>query len=59
MTTKTTRLLPLDALRGAIIAVMALDHANHFIAHGKLKPELWAGNVPNPADWAAVVVVTL
>lgn len=44
--TKTSRLLPLDALRGFIIVLMALDHANSFIAHGKLDPELWADLFP-------------
>jgi uncharacterized membrane protein len=41
------RLLLLDALRGFIIVVMALDHANALIAHGKLSPELWAGRFPD------------
>ena len=44
---QTGRLLPLDALRGFIIVLMALDHANSFIAHGKLEPELWADLFPN------------
>ena len=44
---KIPRLLPLDALRGLIIALMALDHANFFIARGKREPELWAGGFPN------------
>jgi len=34
-------------LRGLIIIVMALDHANQFIAHGKLGFELWAGQFPS------------
>ncbi len=41
------RLLPLDALRGVIIIVMALDHANSFIADGKLELELWADLFPS------------
>ena len=45
--TKPNRLLELDILRGFIIVVMALDHANHFIAKGKLSSELWTGQFPN------------
>ncbi len=45
--TRSPRLLPLDALRGFIIVVMALDHANGFIAHGKLELELWADQFPH------------
>lgn len=41
------RHLSLDALRGLLIVVMALDHANGLIAHGKLAPELWAGSYPD------------
>ncbi len=48
-TPKLARLQPLDALRGFIIILMALDHANSFIAHGKLEPELWADLFPNYA----------
>jgi uncharacterized membrane protein len=44
---KFSRLLPLDALRGLIIILMALDHANAFIAHGKHEPELWSGQFPS------------
>ncbi len=40
-------MLPLDALRGLVIVVMALDHANQFIAHGKLGFELWTGRFPD------------
>jgi uncharacterized membrane protein len=45
--TTQSRLLPLDALRGFTIVVMALDHANTFIAHGKLEFELWADQFPD------------
>ncbi len=43
----SSRLLPVDALRGFVIVVMALDHANSLIAHGKLEPEMWADVFPN------------
>ncbi len=44
------RLAPLDALRGVIMIVMALDHANLFIAHGHLPAEMWTGSFPNYRD---------
>jgi uncharacterized membrane protein len=40
------RLLPLDALRGLIIVLMALDHANYFIAQRHPAGEHWGGNFP-------------
>lgn len=40
------RLAPLDALRGLVIILMALDHANVFIARGHPPPEMWAGPFP-------------
>ena len=43
---KTSRLLPLDALRGLIIVFMALDHANHFIAQQHSPGEYWGGSFP-------------
>jgi uncharacterized membrane protein len=43
---KSSRMLPLDSLRGFIIVLMALDHANSFIAHGKLEMEQWADQFP-------------
>lgn len=47
---KSARLVPLDALRGFIMIVMALDHANLFIAHGHSRPEMWSGGFPTYTD---------
>lgn len=48
-----SRLRPLDAWRGLVIVVMALDHANAFVARSKLDPELWTTQYPDYAgDWA-------
>ncbi len=44
------RLAPLDGLRGLIIMVMALDHANAFIAHAHPRPEMWSGGFPTYSD---------
>jgi uncharacterized membrane protein len=40
------RLYPLDALRGLVIVVMALDHANYFIAQQHSPGEYWGGPFP-------------
>lgn len=50
VTRTSTRLAPLDALRGLIMLVMALDHANLFIAHGHPRAEMWAGSFPTYTD---------
>ena len=42
----TSRILPLDALRGLIIVFMALDHANNFIAQKHSSGEYWGGQFP-------------
>jgi uncharacterized membrane protein len=43
---KPSRLLAVDALRGLIIVFMALDHANHFIAQKHSSGEIWDGVFP-------------
>jgi len=43
---KSPRLFPLDALRGLIVVLMALDHANHFIAQQHSPGEYWGGRFP-------------
>lgn len=45
--TERTRLVPVDALRGLIIILMALDHANYFIAQRHPSGEHWGGNFPS------------
>jgi uncharacterized membrane protein len=43
---RNSRLIAVDALRGLIIAFMALDHANHFVAHKHSPGEYWGGIFP-------------
>ena len=43
---RAKRLLPLDALRGLIIVLMALDHANLFVAQQHPSGEYWGGPFP-------------
>ncbi len=45
-----TRLVPLDALRGLIIVVMALDHANYFVARRHPPSEFWNSPIPDYED---------
>jgi uncharacterized membrane protein len=47
------RLAPLDALRGLIIVVMALDHANDFIGRAHPPPEMWSAPTVSPPDTLA------
>lgn len=52
METKLTksRLFPIDALRGLIIILMALDHANYFVAQKHPPGEHWGGGFPAYSD---------
>lgn len=45
-TRSVSRFLPIDALRGLIIVVMALDHANYFVAQKHSSGEYWGGPLP-------------
>ncbi len=45
-TSKSPRLFTLDALRGLLVVLMALDHANHFVAHKHPPGEIWDGVFP-------------
>lgn len=45
-TQKENRLLPLDLLRGLLIILMALDHANFHIAQQHSSGEYWGGHFP-------------
>jgi uncharacterized membrane protein len=44
--TPPERFLPLDLLRGLIIVLMALDHANYFVAQQHSSGEYWGGTIP-------------
>jgi uncharacterized membrane protein len=41
------RLYALDALRGLLLVLMALDHANHFVAQQHPPAEIWDGVFPS------------
>ena len=45
-----SRFTSLDALRGLIIVLMAIDHANYFVAHQHSSGEYWGGPFPAYAD---------
>lgn len=47
---ENTRLTAPDALRGLIMILMALDHANHFIAQQHSSGEYWGGSFPEYND---------
>lgn len=48
--TVKTRLFAPDTLRGLLMILMALDHANHFIAHKHASAEIWGGPFPVYTD---------
>ena len=43
---KKSRLIPIDMLRGLLIVLMALDHANYHIAQQHSMGEYWGGPTP-------------
>ncbi len=49
-TAKSSRLVAVDALRGLMIVLMALDHANYFIAQKHPASEIWDGMFPVYSD---------
>jgi uncharacterized membrane protein len=46
VTGKAARLFAPDALRGLLVVLMALDHANLFVAHKHPQAEMWGGAFP-------------
>jgi len=52
---KPSRQVAVDALRGLIMIFMALDHANHFVAHQHSPGEYWGGAFPVYYDPLAFV----
>jgi uncharacterized membrane protein len=50
ISSKASRLLSIDALRGLIIVIMALDHASYFVAQKHPPGEQWGGEFPVYSD---------
>lgn len=50
LTTRGHRNLALDLLRGLIVVLMALDHANYFVAQRHSTGEHWGGDFPAYGD---------
>lgn len=50
---RAARVFAPDALRGLIIVLMALDHANHFVAQQHSSGEYWGGAFPAYGDGLA------
>jgi uncharacterized membrane protein len=50
ISSKTSRLISIDALRGLAIVFMALDHANYFVAQKHPPGEHWGGAFPVYCD---------
>ena len=49
---RAPRLLPLDALRGLIMILMAVDHASYFVARTHPSGEFWGVPIPQYANLA-------
>ena len=50
------RIQALDRLRGLLVALMALDHANYFVAQAHTSGEYWGGPFPDYPTAAAFLI---